>query len=101
MSLFDSNKKIFIKEIPTRRVFLLGKSRKRNNFSPFDKDPFRIEAAKFQDILVGDFYESFYNLTLKEALLLKWYKSECQTKFIFKGQSISGRFKYESKCYDS
>ncbi|KAL2095693.1 hypothetical protein ACEWY4_007841 [Coilia grayii] len=66
-----------------RRVFLLG--------TPSLGDPdlrslLALEAQQFGDLLVWDFKDSFYNLTLKEHVFLKWSLQHCsQASFIFKG----------------
>ena len=58
----------------------------------------REEQAQHDDILVGDFEESFYNLTFKDSLLLTWSKNHCRAKFIFKGDDdiFLNPFKLES-----
>ena len=43
------------------------------------------EQAEFDDILMGDFDESFYNLTFKDSLLFTWAIEACHVKFVFKG----------------
>lgn len=73
------------KQFPVRRVFLLARSKNLDKNGNFDQNPIRHEAEKHRDILQGNFFESFYNLTLKESLLLKWYQTACKVDFIFKG----------------
>ena len=41
-----------------------------------------------EDLLIGDFEESFYNMTMKDSMLLTWAKSGCTVPFIFKGLKI-------------
>lgn len=36
------------------------------------------------DLLVGDFIDSFHNLTFKDSMLLTWAKAYCPVTFIFK-----------------
>ena len=43
------------------------------------------EAATYDDILAGDFLDSFHNLTFKDSMLMTWAKEKCPSKFIFKG----------------
>ncbi|XP_062379503.1 N-acetyllactosaminide beta-1,3-N-acetylglucosaminyltransferase 2-like [Sardina pilchardus] len=66
-----------------RTVFLLGTS------SLDDPDLgmlLSLEAQQFGDLLVWDFKDTFYNLTLKEHVFLKWSILHCpQVSFIFKG----------------
>ena len=43
------------------------------------------EEMDYDDILRGNFEESFLNLTLKEKLWINWFTSFCQSDFVFKG----------------
>ena len=43
------------------------------------------EAATYDDILAGDFLDSFHNLTFKDSMLMTWAIEKCPSKFIFKG----------------
>ena len=43
------------------------------------------EAVTYDDILAGDFLDSFHNLTFKDSMLMTWAKEKCPSKFIFKG----------------
>ena len=43
------------------------------------------EASEYDDILAGDFVDSFHNLTFKDSMLMTWAKERCLSKFIFKG----------------
>lgn len=66
-----------------RTVFLLG--------SPLVDDPnlqklIHFEAQEFGDLLIWDFQDSFYNLTLKEHVFINWAFHRCpHVSFIFKG----------------
>ena len=43
------------------------------------------EAKKHQDIIQGDFYEDYHNMTLKSLLGLKWVKEHCpHVKYLIK-----------------
>ena len=70
------NQKFYNK--PIRLVFLFG------------KDAMKIyEDEKIhEDLLIGDFEESFYNMTMKDSMLLTWATSGCKVPFIFKGLKI-------------
>ena len=43
------------------------------------------EIQRYDDALIGDFVDSFHNLTFKDSMLLTWVKEECQARFILKG----------------
>nr|XP_033809603.1 UDP-GlcNAc:betaGal beta-1,3-N-acetylglucosaminyltransferase 8 [Geotrypetes seraphini] len=67
-----------------RRVFLLGM--RNGDFEPNLQHLLLFEGQRFQDILQWDFHDSFFNLTLKDNLFLKWTTEYCQdAHFIFKG----------------
>ncbi|XP_012688169.2 N-acetyllactosaminide beta-1,3-N-acetylglucosaminyltransferase 2 [Clupea harengus] len=66
-----------------RTVFLLGRS---GSDDPDLTHLLSFEAQQFEDLLVWDFKDSFYNLTLKEHVFIKWSLQHCpQASFIFKG----------------
>ena len=56
-------------------------------FSKWQKDLNIIdkEIQRYDDALIGDFVDSFHNLTFKDSMLLTWVKEECQARFILKG----------------
>ncbi|XP_026991693.2 N-acetyllactosaminide beta-1,3-N-acetylglucosaminyltransferase 2 [Tachysurus fulvidraco] len=63
-----------------RRVFLLGKLDEEN------KEGIKKESAMYNDILMWDFMDTFFNLTLKDILFWKWFSERCQNaRFVFKG----------------
>jgi hypothetical protein len=63
-----------------RLVFVLGDIEDENQ-----KAQTRQEAAKYADILMGDFKESFRNLTLKSVMSLGWATEYCaQAKYLMK-----------------
>ncbi|XP_069500487.1 UDP-GlcNAc:betaGal beta-1,3-N-acetylglucosaminyltransferase 8 [Ambystoma mexicanum] len=67
-----------------RTVFLLGTDTKGTD--PDLSHLVRFENDHFQDILQWDFQDSFFNLTLKDNLFLKWVTIHCpHARFIFKG----------------
>ncbi|XP_076850267.1 N-acetyllactosaminide beta-1,3-N-acetylglucosaminyltransferase 2 [Brachyhypopomus gauderio] len=66
-----------------KTVFLLGTS--SSDYPNLDK-MVTFEAKEFGDVLVWDFQDSFYNLTLKEHVFFKWAVHRCHhVSFIFKG----------------
>ena len=62
--------------VRVRHVFLFGKQ---------DIGPIQKEIDRFGDALVGDFIDSFHNLTFKDAMLLQWAQDSCHARFILKG----------------
>jgi len=43
------------------------------------------ESEEFNDIIQGDFHDSFRNLTIKDIMFMRWMTTYCsQVKFIFK-----------------
>ncbi|XP_043119834.1 N-acetyllactosaminide beta-1,3-N-acetylglucosaminyltransferase 2 [Puntigrus tetrazona] len=66
-----------------RTVFLLGRS---SADDPSLDKLVSFEAQQFQDLLIWDFQDSFYNLTLKEHVFFKWMLDNCpRVSFVFKG----------------
>lgn len=69
--------------LQVRTVFLLGRS---SADDPSLDKLVSFEAQQFQDLLVWDFHDTFYNLTLKEHVFLKWMMDHCpRVSFVFKG----------------
>ncbi len=69
--------------LQVRTVFLLGRS---SVDDPNLNKLVSFEAQQFQDLLVWDFRDSFYNLTLKEHVFFKWMLENCpRVSFVFKG----------------
>ncbi|XP_038607415.1 LOW QUALITY PROTEIN: N-acetyllactosaminide beta-1,3-N-acetylglucosaminyltransferase 2 [Tachyglossus aculeatus] len=67
------------------RVFLLGQTPPEDNF-PDLSDMLKFESEHHQDILLWNYRDTFFNLTLKEVLFLKWVSTSCPgARFIFKG----------------
>ncbi|KAM9377970.1 UDP-GlcNAc:betaGal beta-1,3-N-acetylglucosaminyltransferase 9 isoform 2-T2 [Pholidichthys leucotaenia] len=70
-----------------RTVFLLGVPRNRTTLPLWDR-LLAYENQTFRDILLWDFEDTFFNLTLKETHFLNWINSSCpHVKFIFKGDA--------------
>ncbi|XP_074143126.1 N-acetyllactosaminide beta-1,3-N-acetylglucosaminyltransferase 2 [Sminthopsis crassicaudata] len=67
------------------RVFLLGQTPPEDHF-PNLSDMLKFESEKYQDILLWNYRDTFFNLTLKEVLFLKWVSTSCpDVQFVFKG----------------
>ncbi|KAM9854721.1 UDP-GlcNAc:betaGal beta-1,3-N-acetylglucosaminyltransferase 9 [Aulostomus maculatus] len=73
--------------VTIRTVFLLGIPRNRTALPLWDR-LLTYESQTFRDILLWDFEDTFFNLTLKETHFLEWVNSSCpDVKFIFKGDA--------------
>ncbi|KAJ0069547.1 hypothetical protein NL108_008504, partial [Boleophthalmus pectinirostris] len=73
--------------VTIRTVFLLGVPRNQSALPLWDK-LLEYESQSFKDILLWDFEDTFFNLTLKETHFLMWVNSSCEhIKFIFKGDA--------------
>ncbi|KAF7249379.1 N-acetyllactosaminide beta-1,3-N-acetylglucosaminyltransferase 2 [Varanus komodoensis] len=67
------------------RVFLLGQTPSEDHY-PDLSDMLKFESETHQDILLWNYRDTFFNLTLKEVLFLKWVSNTCpEAQFIFKG----------------
>lgn len=67
------------------RVFLLGQTPPEDNH-PDLSYMLKYESEKHQDILLWNYRDTFFNLSLKEVLFLRWMSSSCpDAEFIFKG----------------
>ncbi|XP_034281373.1 UDP-GlcNAc:betaGal beta-1,3-N-acetylglucosaminyltransferase 9 [Pantherophis guttatus] len=70
-----------------QRVFLLGVPKNKTTL-PTWEILIRQESQLYRDILLWDFLDTFFNLTLKEIHFLSWADEFCsRTKFIFKGDA--------------
>nr|XP_057930992.1 UDP-GlcNAc:betaGal beta-1,3-N-acetylglucosaminyltransferase 9 [Doryrhamphus excisus] len=70
-----------------RTVFLLGVPRNRTALPLWDQ-LLTYESQIFKDILLWDFEDTFFNLTLKETHFLEWVNRTCShVRFIFKGDA--------------
>lgn len=67
---------LFQNGVSIRTVFLLGVPRNRTALPLWDR-LLTYESETFQDILLWDFEDTFFNLTLKETHFLKWVNSSC------------------------
>ncbi|XP_041852025.1 UDP-GlcNAc:betaGal beta-1,3-N-acetylglucosaminyltransferase 9 isoform X1 [Melanotaenia boesemani] len=73
--------------VSIRTVFLLGVPRNRSAL-PLWERLLSYESQTFRDILLWDFEDTFFNLTLKETHFLEWVNSSCpHVRFIFKGDA--------------
>lgn len=78
---------VFQKDVNVRRVFLLGVPQNQSALPLWDK-LLGYESHAFRDILLWDFEDTFFNLTLKEIHFLQWINVSCpKVKFIFKGDA--------------
>uniref|UniRef100_A0A2D4PB60 Hexosyltransferase n=1 Tax=Micrurus surinamensis TaxID=129470 RepID=A0A2D4PB60_MICSU len=72
-------------DITIVRVFLLGQIPPEDNY-PNLSGMLKFESETHQDILLWNYRDTFFNLTLKEVLFLKWVSNTCpEAQFIFKG----------------
>ncbi|XP_017321349.1 UDP-GlcNAc:betaGal beta-1,3-N-acetylglucosaminyltransferase 9 [Ictalurus punctatus] len=68
-------------------VFLLGVPQNVTALPLWDR-LLAYESHMFKDILLWDFEDTFFNLTLKETHFLQWVNSSCSNvQFIFKGDA--------------
>ncbi|XP_028813501.1 UDP-GlcNAc:betaGal beta-1,3-N-acetylglucosaminyltransferase 9 [Denticeps clupeoides] len=73
--------------ISVKTVFLLGLPKNQTVLPLWDK-LLAYESQNFRDILLWDFEDTFFNLTLKETHFLQWVNASCsRVKFIFKGDA--------------
>jgi hypothetical protein len=40
------------------------------------------ESQYFRDIIMGNFIDSYYNLTLKSIFVINWYQRRCSHSFL-------------------
>uniref|UniRef100_A0A8D0BIK9 Hexosyltransferase n=1 Tax=Salvator merianae TaxID=96440 RepID=A0A8D0BIK9_SALMN len=70
--------------LPVRTVFLLGAA--QGHYGPSLQHLVAYESRTFGDILMWDFEDTFFNLTLKDFLFLSWTLDYCRdVRFILKG----------------
>ncbi|XP_020311826.1 UDP-GlcNAc:betaGal beta-1,3-N-acetylglucosaminyltransferase 9-like [Oncorhynchus kisutch] len=70
-----------------KTVFLLGVPRNKTALPLWDR-LLAYESHTFGDILLWDFDDTFFNLTLKETHFLQWVNGSCSNvQFIFKGDA--------------
>ncbi|KAM7413910.1 hypothetical protein PAMA_018961 [Pampus argenteus] len=73
--------------VSIRTVFLLGVPRNQTALPLWDR-LLAYESQTYRDILLWDFKDTFFNLTLKETHFLEWVNSSCpHVEFIFKGDA--------------
>ncbi|CAH2324496.1 UDP- c:betaGal beta-1,3-N-acetylglucosaminyltransferase 9 [Pelobates cultripes] len=73
--------------VRVRRVFLLGIPKNKTTVSLWES-LMQQESHYYKDILLWDFLDTFFNLTLKEIHFLSWAEMFCNdVKFIFKGDA--------------
>ncbi|NXH12159.1 B3GN9 acetylglucosaminyltransferase, partial [Bucco capensis] len=70
-----------------QRVFLLGTPKNRTVLATWET-LIHQESQAYRDILLWDFMDTFFNLTLKEIHFLSWAAEFCHNvRFIFKGDA--------------
>ncbi|CAM5092863.1 unnamed protein product [Natator depressus] len=73
--------------VQVQRVFLLGIPKNKTALATWEILVHQ-ESLMYQDILLWDFLDTFFNLTLKEIHFLNWADEFCSSvKFIFKGDA--------------
>ncbi|XP_006121019.1 UDP-GlcNAc:betaGal beta-1,3-N-acetylglucosaminyltransferase 9 [Pelodiscus sinensis] len=73
--------------VQVQRVFLLGIPKNKTALATWEILVHQ-ESVMYQDILLWDFLDTFFNLTLKEIHFLNWADEFCSSvKFIFKGDA--------------
>ncbi|KAM4618995.1 UDP-GlcNAc:betaGal beta-1,3-N-acetylglucosaminyltransferase 9 [Polymixia lowei] len=78
---------LFQNGVRIRTVFLLGVPRNQSALPLWDR-LLAYESDTFKDILLWDFEDTFFNLTLKETHFLQWVNVSCpDVRFIFKGDA--------------
>ncbi|KAM4772034.1 N-acetyllactosaminide beta-1,3-N-acetylglucosaminyltransferase 2 [Rhinophrynus dorsalis] len=78
-------KELKINNMTVVRVFLLGETPPEDNY-PDLSDMVKYESDLHKDILLWNYKDTFFNLTLKETLFLRWVSHSCaDAQFIFKG----------------
>ncbi|XP_072265638.1 N-acetyllactosaminide beta-1,3-N-acetylglucosaminyltransferase 2 [Pyxicephalus adspersus] len=78
-------KEIKVNNMTVVRVFLLGDTPTEDNH-PDLSNLIKYESELYKDILLWNYRDTFFNLTLKEVLFLKWVSHSCaDVQFIFKG----------------
>ncbi|KAE8608243.1 hypothetical protein XENTR_v10011437 [Xenopus tropicalis] len=76
-----------ISGVRVQRVFLLGTPKNKTAVSMWESLMHQ-ESHYYKDILLWDFVDTFFNLTLKEIHFLSWAEEFCgNVKFIFKGDA--------------
>nr|AAH76751.1 B3gnt1-prov protein [Xenopus laevis] len=78
-------KELKINNMTVVRVFLLGETPPEENY-PDLSGMVKYENEMYKDILLWNYKDSFFNLTLKDVLFLRWASHSCSNaQFIFKG----------------
>ena len=65
-------------------MFLVGKAR-----NPILDDLLRQEAANYEDMVFGNFIDSYRNLTRKMVLGVEWAEAHCQAQYVLKADDDS------------
>ncbi|KAM4706471.1 acetylgalactosaminyl-O-glycosyl-glycoprotein beta-1,3-N-acetylglucosaminyltransferase-like [Discoglossus pictus] len=72
-------------ELHVKRIFLSGVPKPQKE-SKRMRQLLEIESNTYRDIVQWDFWDSFYNLTLKQVLFYEWLENNCPgAQFVFNG----------------
>ncbi|XP_063313398.1 N-acetyllactosaminide beta-1,3-N-acetylglucosaminyltransferase 3-like [Pelobates fuscus] len=73
------------KKFQVRRLFLIGIPKPQKEEKRIH-ELLKIESQTYKDILQWNFFDTFYNLTLKQVLFLQWLENRCPgAEFVFNG----------------
>ncbi|XP_048196646.1 N-acetyllactosaminide beta-1,3-N-acetylglucosaminyltransferase 3 [Perognathus longimembris pacificus] len=74
-----------VRGAPIRRLFLVGTASDPHQAHKLNR-LLELEAQTHGDILQWDFHDSFFNLTLKQVLFLRWQETRCtNASFVLNG----------------
>ena len=73
------NQKYFNKTYDFRTFFVVGKSYDNDTMKKLRK-----EMEIYKDIILGDYYEKFYNLPYKFETIFEWAYKHCDFQYLFK-----------------
>ncbi|CAL7933859.1 unnamed protein product [Xylocopa violacea] len=68
-----------LKNMNITRIFLLGRPKEKGAWNNISN-----ESKEHNDLLQGDFLDSYQNLTLKHLMGLRWASSKCNATFLIK-----------------
>ncbi|XP_069504754.1 N-acetyllactosaminide beta-1,3-N-acetylglucosaminyltransferase 3-like isoform X2 [Ambystoma mexicanum] len=71
--------------LQVRRLFIIGVTSNLKDRSKMNK-LVAVESNDYKDIIQWNFYDTFYNLTLKQVLFYEWLEGNCPSaQFLFNG----------------
>ncbi|XP_028658375.1 N-acetyllactosaminide beta-1,3-N-acetylglucosaminyltransferase 2-like [Erpetoichthys calabaricus] len=76
-----------VNNITIKAIFLMGRQDPSSGpFFPNLEGLLKLERDNYKDVLLWDFKDTFYNLTLKDVLFLEWFDKNCAgVRYVFKG----------------